>query len=504
MSAIKRVSVLLERPEPQALALIPEKVARRLCVMPLRIVGNTLAVASPDPADALAFDELRVLTGMDIEVLTDTEPQISEAITRHYRMAASVRDAMSDFSSQPVLTGGGGYFHDEEDLSLSPDAPPVVRLFCDILEQAANDRASDVHVEPRRDCTVVRMRIDGRLCESLRVSSRLHPALTTRIKITSGMDIAEKRRPQDGRTLVTHGGKRIDMRVSSVPSVFGEKIVLRLLDQGGESMGIEGLGFDPEQRDFLVSAAKMGGGMFLITGPTGSGKSTTLYSLLGLMNEPEVNIVTIEDPVEYTIDGITQIQVNEKSGVTFPSVLRSVLRQDPDKLMIGEIRDAETASLAVRAAMTGHTVLSTLHTNDAASAVGRLVDIGIAPFLLASSLRGVAAQRLVRKLCVHCRREVRQPAATEPALPLAAGGAVYEAAGCALCRYTGYSGRTVIAEVMAIDSGLSEMIMRGAHAGEYVKYARERGMKSMLESAAEKISAGITSVGEALDVMGFV
>lgn len=504
MSAIKRVSVLFERPEPQALALVPEKVARRLGVMPLRIAGNTLTVVSPDPADALAFDELRVLTGMDIEVLTDTGPQIAEAISRHYRMAASVRDALSDFSSQPARTGGAGYLHDEEDLSLSADAPPVVRLFCDILEQAAGDRASDVHVEPRRDCTVVRMRIDGRLCESLRISSRLHPALTTRIKITSGMDIAEKRKPQDGRTLVTHGGRRIDMRVSSVPSVFGEKIVLRLLDQGGESIGIEGLGFDLGQRDFLVGAAKMGGGMFLITGPTGSGKSTTLYSLLELMNEPEVNIVTIEDPVEYTIDGITQIQVNEKSGVTFPSVLRSVLRQDPDKLMIGEIRDAETAALAVRAAMTGHTVLSTLHTNDAASAVGRLVDIGIAPFLLASSLRGVVAQRLVRKLCAHCKREARQPQVAEPLLPLPAGSVTYEAAGCSRCRYTGYSGRTVVAEVMAVDSGLSEMIMRGAHAGEYIKHARGRGMKSMLESAAEKVSAGITSVGEALDVLGRV
>lgn len=503
MDEYKHVSVALERPEAHALALVPEKVARRLCVIPLRVVdGDTLAVASPDPANVLVFDELRVLTGMNIEVLIDAEQQITDAITRHYKIAASIRDAMSDFSPRAVLSDNSTDYEKDASVLISPDAPPVVRLFNDILEQAVMDGASDIHVEPRGDRTVVRIRMDGKLREALRISGSLHPALTTRIKIISGMDISEKRKPQDGRTLITHGGRKIDMRASSVPSVLGEKIVLRLLDQSRERQRVEGLGFDAGQRALLTAAAKMSGGMFLITGPTGSGKSTTLYSLLELMNEPEVNIITIEDPVEYTIDGITQIQVNEKNGVTFPSLLRSVLRQDPDKLMIGEIRDAETAALAVRAAMTGHTVLSTLHTNDAASAVSRLVDIGVPSFLLASSLRGIAAQRLVRRLCVYCRRKASLPPVQTRSLSIT--GPRYEAEGCVRCRYTGYKGRTVVAEIMTVDAEISEMIARNAHSGEYAKYACEHGMKSMWESVSEKISLGITSYHEALDVLGNV
>lgn len=499
MKGVKRVSVCQERPEEQALMLVPEKAARRFCVMPLRISGEgALVVASANPANALVFDELRVLTGRDIEVVLDTEAEIHAAISRHYKIAASVRDAMSDFSSRVAMPGGGEFSQDDE-ISLPPDAPPVVRLFGDILEQAINDRASDIHIEPRGDGTVIRMRVDGKLGESLRISRSLHPALTTRIKIISGMDISEKRRPQDGRSFILQNGRKIDMRVSSVPSIFGEKLVLRLLGQSAEDRSIEKLGFDDGQRNILISAAKMGSGIFLITGPTGSGKSTTLYSLLELMNEPEVNIVTIEDPVEYIIHGITQIQINEKSGVTFPSVLRSVLRQDPDKLMVGEIRDSETASLAVRAALTGHTVLSTLHTNDAASAVSRLLDIGVPPFLLASSLCGVAAQRLVRKLCQDCREKTSLLPAQAEAFSLPAGHELYKAVGCAGCRYTGYKGRTVVAEIMTVDSDLREMIMRGSHAGEYMKHARGRGMKSMRESALDKVLAGVTSVEEVLN-----
>lgn len=501
MKGVKRVSVSLERPDGQALALVPEKTARRFSVIPLRVSdAGALVVASSDPANALIFDELRVLTGRDIEVVFDTEAEINAAIARHYKIAASVRDAMSDFTSRVSAPDGGMDFSIDDEMALSPDAPPVVRLFCDILEQAVNDRASDIHIEPREDVTVIRMRVDGKLSESLRITRRLHPALTTRIKIISGMDISEKRRPQDGRTFIAQSGRKIDMRVSSVPAVFGEKVVLRLLDQSVDERDIERLGFDETQKDLLISAASMGSGIFLITGPTGSGKSTTLYSLLELVNEPDINIVTIEDPVEYIIQGITQIQVNEKSGVTFPSVLRSVLRQDPDKLMIGEIRDAETASLAVRAALTGHTVLSTLHTNDAVSAVSRLLDIGIPAFLIASSLCGVAAQRLVRKLCPNCRKKTDLLPAQAEAFSLPAGSSLYEPTGCAGCRYTGYKGRTVIAEVMTVDSGLREMITRGSHVGEYMKYVSNRGMKSMRESALEKVLAGITSAEEVLNI----
>lgn len=385
------VSLSKELPVAQAIALVPENVAKRLSIMPLRFnCRGELVVAACDPANALMLDELRVLTGKEVEIVFASQSEISAAISRHYKIAASLRDAMSDFSL-PLLAQSSGRFFLDEATELTPDAPPIIRLFSEILDHAVSERASDVHVEPYEDLTIIRLRVDGKLYKVLQISSTLHPALVTRIKIQSGMDISEKRKPQDGRALITHQGRRIDMRTSSVPSVFGEKLALRLLDQGREEIGIEKLGFDRSQME-LLTAAGSENGIFLITGPTGSGKSTTLYSLLKLMNKSDTNIITIEDPVEYTIRGITQIQINEKSGVTFPSVLRSVLRQDPDKLMIGEIRDGETAELAVRAALTGHTVLSTLHTNDAASTVSRLIDIGIPAFLLAS-WRSCAASR---------------------------------------------------------------------------------------------------------------
>lgn len=497
MDCDREMPLSKECPDTRALSLVPENVARRLSVIPLRVkTSGELVIAAADPSNALIFDELRMLTGKEVEVLHSSHAEISAAISRHYRLASAERDAMCDF--QPSYTDGAdsrGVFAIADATALTPDAPPIVRLFNDILDQAVGEGASDVHVEPMEDVTVVRLRVDGRLYECLKISSALHPLLTTRIKIKSGMDISEKRKPQDGRALVHHHGRKIDMRVSSVPSIFGEKIALRLLDQDREAIGIEELGFDAGQRELLTEAAAMESGIFLITGPTGSGKSTTLYSLLELMNKSDINIITIEDPVEYTIRGITQIQINEKIGVTFPSVLRSVLRQDPDKLMLGEIRDAETASLAVRAALTGHAVFSTLHTNDAVSTISRLIDIGIPSFLLASSLRGIAAQRLVRKLCPSCRRKT----ARLDIASLAAGQSeAYESVGCAECKYTGYKGRTVIAEVMKIDSVLSGMIARGSHAGEFAARARGQGMKTMREAAMDKLLSGITSAEEVL------
>lgn len=489
-----------ECPDTRALRLVPENVARRLSVIPLRIkTGGELVIAASEPANALIFDELRVLTGKEVEILRASRAEISAAISRHYKLASAERDAMSDF--QPSYTAGEdsrGVFAIADAAALTPDAPPIVRLFNVILDQAVGEGASDVHVEPMEDVTVVRLRVDGRLYECIKVSRALHPLLTTRIKIKSGMDISEKRKPQDGRALINHNGRKIDMRVSSVPSIFGEKIALRLLDQDRNSIGIEELGFDAGQRELLTAAAAMESGMFLITGPTGSGKSTTLYSLLELMNKPDINIITIEDPVEYTIRGITQIQINEKIGVTFPSVLRSVLRQDPDKLMLGEIRDAETAALAIRAALTGHAVFSTLHTNDSVSTISRLIDIGIPPFLLASSLRGIVAQRLVRKLCPYCRRKTALINEAALALSAAERGEAYESVGCTECRYTGYKGRTVIAEVMKIDSAMRGMIAHGLCADEFAALARGQGMKTMRETALDKLFSGITSAEEIL------
>lgn len=494
---MSNVSLSKEAPEARALALVPENVAKRLSIMPLCINGNgELVVAAADPANALIHDELIVLTGKDVEIVFASPSEIVAAISRHYKIAASLRDAMFDFSLSRAAQSSGGVALGEA-TELTPDAPPIVRLFGEILDHAVVELASDVHVEPYEDCTVVRLRVDGKLHEILQISPALHPALTTRIKIQSGMDISEKRKPQDGRALITHQGRRIDMRTSSVPSVFGEKLALRLLDQGREETDIGKLGFDGAQRELLI-AAGMENGIFLITGPTGSGKSTTLYALLKLMNKPDINIITIEDPVEYTIRGITQIQINEKSGVTFPAVLRSVLRQDPDKLMIGEIRDGETAELAVRAALTGHTVLSTLHTNDAVSTVSRLIDIGIPAFLLASSLRGVLAQRLVRKLCPLCKKKATLAPSLNNIFALSPNSGVYEAVGCVDCRYTGFKGRTVVAEILKVDDGLREMIARNSHAGEYIEYAVSKGMKTMRQAALEKVLGGMTTVAEAL------
>ena len=332
------------------------------------------------------------------------------------------------------------------------------------------------------------------------VPKNLHLPLSARIKILAGMDISEKRRPQDGRILIQESGKRIDLRVSSVPTVFGEKIVLRLLDQSRDNIDLKNLGFDSDLIKRLKTIITATHGIFLITGPTGSGKSTTLYSILEIINTADTNIVTLEDPVEYTIPGITQIQINEKLDVSFSNTLRSILRQDPDKIMVGEIRDSETAHLAVRVALTGHLLLSTLHTNDAPSAINRLLDMEIPPFLLSSSLRAVLAQRLVRKLCNSCKQEdfISEKMAEELGIPK--NTKIYKPVGCPSCRYTAYDGRTVISELMIVDSTIREMINNFESIDKIREYSRSKGMKLLRDSALVKVIAGITSIEEMLNV----
>ena len=477
-----------------AILSLPEKAAARLGVMPLSVDDVKISVAMADPLDMEAADEIRLITGREPEISVAARGDLERAAVAYYRVKGSASEAAGSVAPEfAVARERRGDVSEAE-----AGTAPVVRLVNSLLDQAARERASDIHIEPSEEGTRVRFRIDGRLVRGAEISAALHPALAARIKILAGMDISEKRRPQDGRIFIKASGADIDIRVSSLPSIFGEKLVLRLLRQGGGAASLESLGFDAKQRELLQKAINAPNGIVLLTGPTGSGKSTTLYSLLNMLNDPSKNIITIEDPVEYTINGITQVQINEKIGLTFGGALRSILRQDPDIIMVGEIRDAETAHLAVRAALTGHLVLSTLHTNDAPSSVGRLADMGVPPFLLASSLRAVAAQRLVRRLCPSCRAsaEVAAELASASGLPL--GAEIFAPLGCAECRSTGYSGRTVVAEIMPVSAQIAEMIYRNAPAGELRREARRLGMETLREAAAKKVLSGETSAEEML------
>lgn len=484
------------RPAAETLALVPESAARRLCIIPLAAAGGEISIAMADPLDIEAEDEIRLLTGREPKICVAAKSDIERALVAHYRVKGSAKDAASRAGA-----GDAAVKTREEcgDVSLSDaQAPPVVRLVNSLLDQAARERASDIHIEPSEGRTRVRFRIDGQLASGADVPSALHQALTARIKILAGMDISEKRRPQDGRMFIKASGADIDLRVSSLPSIFGEKLVLRLLRQGGAAKSLESLGFDERQIKLLCEAIGAPNGIVLLTGPTGSGKSTTLYSLLNMLNSPSKNIITIEDPVEYTIDGVTQVQINEKIGLTFGSALRSILRQDPDIIMVGEIRDSETARLAVRAALTGHLVLSTLHTNDAPSSVGRLTGIGVPPFLLAASLRAVVAQRLVRRLCPSCRRRAAVPASFAQMSGAREGAEIFAPAGCAECRFTGYSGRTAVAEIMPVTEEIRKLIYNGAPSGELRREAIAHGMETLRESVVRKTLSGCTSAEEAL------
>lgn len=502
---LQSVSLAKVRPQQEALTLVPENVATRLNLLPLQLVGDDrLVVAMADPMDTYAVDELYLLTGREIEIRVTTMTDIHKALVNYYRVQTSVHDAMADIMEQEqsvqsapnIVTVSQTTAQDVT--NIAADAAPVVRLVNSILEQAVREKASDIHIEPTESTTRVRFRIDGTLFSNIEIPRNLHLPLIARIKILSGMDIAEKRRPQDGRILIKVAGSRIDLRVSTLPSILGEKAVLRLLDQSSDRIGMEKLGFGDGQQNMLREAITASNGIVLVTGPTGSGKSTTLYSLLEILNDPSKNIITLEDPVEFTIAGITQIQINEKIGLTFGSALRSVLRQDPDIIMVGEIRDTETAHLAVRVALTGHLVLSTLHTNDAPAAINRLVDMGVPRFLLASSLRAVLAQRLVRSLCPLCKERFSASAAMEAETGIPEGTAVYEPKGCPECRFTGYKGRTVIAEVMIVDSTLRAMINDGASEQEMRDYARRFGMITLREDAHRKVEEGVTSIDEML------
>jgi len=502
-------------PDAEALKLISQEIARRLKVIPVAKSNGKLSLAMQNPLDIFAIDEVRLMTGIEVEPLIAVEEEIIRAINQHYHSEASINEAMNEVMRDIQQESGIDFessrgADEEESISveqlreLSEEAP-VIRLSNLIITRAVHDGASDIHIQPSKEQVRVRFRIDGVLHDVMAVPKKIQASLLSRFKIMSDMDIAEKRAPQDGRISAMIDGKQYDFRVSTLPSTYGEKIVLRILDKSAISIGLNRLGLLPETLEKFEALIMRTYGIILVTGPTGSGKSTTLYSVLTKLNSGEKNILTIEDPVEYDVPGITQTGVNVKAGMTFASGLRTMLRQDPNIIMVGEIRDQETALVAIEAALTGHLVLSTLHTNDAPGAVTRLIDMGIEPFLIASSVIGVLAQRLVRVICAKCKEEYKPPmdAVKRLGINLEDSSSVtfYRGRGCEACNNTGYKGRIGVFELMILGDELRDLILKRCSTHQLREAAINQGMKTLREDALTKILCGSTTLEECLRVI---
>ncbi|MCL1823027.1 MAG: Flp pilus assembly complex ATPase component TadA [Oscillospiraceae bacterium] len=485
--------------EIDAVKKIPESIARKHICVAYRVGAGRLYVATNDPINFFIFDELKVTTGMEIHPMLATKSSILETIGKIYSQSQTT-SVMDDLDKEYNADGEDVRAASAEDSSDRVDNAPIVKLVNSLVETAFRRKASDIHIEPFRDRTRIRLRIDGDLVEQMAVKPAVHNSLTTRIKILGGMNIAEKRIPLDGRFGMLIDGVNLDVRVSSIPTVFGEKVVIRLLASGeSKTMRVTELGMTEGNYEMFKNIIRCPHGVMLVTGPTGSGKSTTLYATLGELSKPNVNIVTVEDPVEKKIDGVNQVQINEKAGMSFSAALRSILRQDPDIVMVGEMRDSETADIAIRAAITGHLVLSTLHTNDASSTILRLVDMGVAPYMVASSLVGVIAQRLVKVLCENCKEKIQL---TDPAdLRLISSETPvnicqHHLGGCRDCGNTGYKGRTAIHEVIVPSTALKEIISHNGTAEQIERKAIEDGTRLLRHNVAEMVRAGKTTMDE--------
>ncbi|CCU79395.1 Type IV fimbrial assembly, ATPase PilB [Halanaerobium saccharolyticum subsp. saccharolyticum DSM 6643] len=476
---------------------VSENLARRHNAVPYEIEDDLLKVAMEDPTDLVAIENIEVNSGMKIEVAIATHSEIINAINQVYSLidtdTSDIFDSLDQYgmNEEPEL----------DQLRQMVEDAPIVRLTNLIITQAIHTKASDIHIEPLRGSVRVRYRVDGVLHEELTIPKHSQAALISRLKIIADLDITKRRIPQDGRIQMNFKGMQIDMRVSTLPTIYGEKVVIRLLNRDDSLLNIEKLGFSAENKERFNRLIKKPYGILLATGPTGSGKSTTLFAALNEINSPTKNIVTIEDPVEYQLNGLNQVHANKKVGLTFANTLRSILRQDPDIVMVGEIRDEETAEIAIRAALTGHLVLSTLHTNDAVSAVTRLMDMGIPGYLVASTVIGVIAQRLVRRLCPNCK-EGYQPGPEVKQFLNNNVDQLYRPSQekCESCT-DGYKGRIAIHEILEIDTKLEEMITEGVNEPELKRYARENGMKGLLEDGKEKLRQGITSYNELVSVI---
>ena len=492
--------------DPEVIRLIPEEVALKHNVLPVNRAGSTLVLATADPSNIFAIDDIKFLTGYNVEVVVAAEEAIKDAIDSYYDQSSSFADVMSDLHVEDLEL-----VQDEEDVDVSELAresedAPVVKLVNLILTDAVKRSASDIHVEPYEKSFRVRYRIDGALYEVMKPPLKLRNAITSRLKIMAELDIAERRLPQDGRIKLKMGrGREMDFRVSSLPTLFGEKVVLRLLDKSNLQLDMTKLGFESAQLDIFKDCIHRPFGMVLVTGPTGSGKTTTLYSALSELNQTTENISTAEDPVEFNLAGINQVQMHEDIGLNFAASLRSFLRQDPDIIMVGEIRDFETAEIAIKAALTGHLVLSTLHTNDAPSTVNRLLNMGIEPFLVASSVNCILAQRLARQVCPDCKEpdpETTAQAAVEAGLSEDEANAItyYKGRGCRSCSETGFKGRIAVYEVMELTDELKEFVLNGASAMELKAEAIRGGMLTLRRSALNKLVEGVTTLSEVLRV----
>ena len=475
-----------------AVEKIPEALARKHSVIAIDVTGKRLTVATNDPVNFIVLEDIKVSTGMDTRPVLATLSSINKAIGKYYNMA-SLGDIEAGLSQ---MASDLGTMEDEESRDRVENAP-IVKLATTIVENAFRADATDIHIEPFEKYTQIRIRVNGDLVELMNINSQVHSALTTRYKLISGMNIAEKRIPQDGRFTQVVDGTTLDVRVSSLPMVHGEKIVIRILSTGQIALRkITDLGMSEYNYQLFESMLRVPHGVILVTGPTGSGKTTTLYAALGEIAKPNVNVVTVEDPVEKAIDGINQCQVNMKAGMTFAAALRSILRQDPDVVMIGEMRDTETADIGIRAAITGHLVLSTLHTNDAASTVVRLVDMGVAPYMVATSLIGVIAQRLVKVLCPDCKKPRMTTPEENELMGLDHSIQIFEPGGCPACNNTGYRGRTAIHEIIHCTTKVSSIIAGGGTKEQIEAAAREQGTKLLRDNASELVQAGETSIDE--------
>jgi type IV pilus assembly protein PilB len=485
--------------DPTAMSRIPLTLARRHRMLPIAVNDTTITVAVGDPGDVLALDDIRAATGLVVRPLVVTKDDLDRLLDRYVRASTDLDEAAAQAGTEESSTVNP----DGMD-SVNEDAP-VVRYVNSLLERAITSRASDIHLEPSEHDLKIRLRIDGVLHEVDAVPRGIQAPLISRLKILSGLDITERRVPQNGRITKDMNGRSIDLRTATLPTVWGENVVLRVLDTGGIDLELRKLGFTEYNYDRFAKSFSKPHGMVLVTGPTGSGKSTTLYATLGEIARPEVNVITVEDPVEYRMDGINQVQVNVKAGLTFAAVLPAILRSDPDVVLIGEIRDRATAQLAVEAALTGHLVLSTLHTNDAPSAVTRLVEMGVEPFLVGSSLDAVLAQRLARKLCEWCK-EAYEPTekelvgATWPFEAFGMPDKFWRPIGCRSCAQTGYRGRLAVNEVMPVSEEIERLAVQRASASEIARVAIAEGMVALRDDGLRKTADGWTSLEEVLRV----
>lgn len=494
------VDLAEQQVDPTAVTMVSESLARRYQVLPIGFEGGRLVLAMADPANIVAVDDIRTMTGREIKVVVATRSGILNALDRYQSLDGGAADISAQAASQ---------FADEDELTAVREVveeAPIVKLVNMLISQAVAERASDIHIEPGEDGMRVRFRIDGVLHENMRLQRRVMSGLVSRLKIMSDIDIAERRIPQDGRIAAMISGRSIELRVATLPTVHGEKVVLRILDNSTALLRLSDLGFLPNALERFATAYRKPYGTVLVTGPTGSGKSTTLYATLNQLNDDSKNVITVEDPVEYRLEGINQIQVNSKAGLSFAAALRSILRADPDIILVGEIRDGETARIATEAALTGHLVLSTVHTNDAASTPTRLVEMGIEPFLVASALDCVVAQRLARRLCERCK----QPLKANPDDLIAAGWdlskgdppeELWRPVGCPTCSKTGYRGRFGIHEVLLVSEDIERVIVERGHSQQIRSLAMEHGMWTLRQSGLAQAAAGVTSLEEVLRVV---